>query len=369
MRVPAPGSASPRGAPKRYVGKADSGNEITRVFCGDCGTPLYVQVATRPDIVGIRVATFDDPSWFRPEADIFVKSAQPWEHLNPASAEIRRPIRPDARIKPEEADERSSARCGRIRCAPSLMPAATAYGTMAFEFFTPGLMAILQAAGADFVLLDTEHSGVGIETIKAQIAAARGLDIVPMVRVPGCHYHLIAPVLDAGAMGIMVPMVETAEQARQIASWCRYPPDGVRGVAFGMAHDDYGGGDVVAEDARCQRSARLVIALVETARGIANVDAIMAVDGIDVGWLGHFDLTDQHGHSGAIRAPGFPARGRGAGRRLRAQRQAGRVPGRLGRDGRGVAGKGFRAIAYNTDIGLLQESLRGALERLRAGEG
>ena len=60
------------------------------------------------------------------------------------------------------------------------------------------------------------------------------------MRVPGCHYHLIAPVLDAGAMGIMVPMVETAAQAQQIASWCRYRPQGVRGVAFGMPHDDYG---------------------------------------------------------------------------------------------------------------------------------
>src|SRR4051794_36931385 len=115
----------------------------------------------------------------------------------------------------------------------------TVYGTMAFEFFTPGLMAALEAAGADFALLETEHSGVGIETIKMQVAAARGLDIVPLVRVPGCHYHLIAPMLDAGAMEIMVPMVEPEEQARQIASWCRYPPQGVRGSAFGMAHDDY----------------------------------------------------------------------------------------------------------------------------------
>jgi 2-keto-3-deoxy-L-rhamnonate aldolase RhmA len=96
----------------------------------------------------------------------------------------------------------------------------------AFEFFTAGLMAVLTEARAEFVLLDTEHSGVGIETIKMQIAASRGLGIVPMVRVPGCHYHLIAPVLDAGAMGIMVPMVETAAQAKQIASWCRYRPDG-----------------------------------------------------------------------------------------------------------------------------------------------
>ena len=108
----------------------------------------------------------------------------------------------------------------------TLRAGGSAYGTMAFEFFTPGLMAVLAEAGADFVLLDTEHSRAGIETIKMQIAASRGLGIVPMVRVPGSHYHLIAPVLDAGALGIMVPMVETAAQARQIASWCRYRPQG-----------------------------------------------------------------------------------------------------------------------------------------------
>ena len=84
MRVPADGFRVTKGAPKRYLAQADSGNEITRAFCGDCGSPLYVQVSTRPDIIGLRVGTLDHPSEFRPEADIFVKSAQPWEHLNPA---------------------------------------------------------------------------------------------------------------------------------------------------------------------------------------------------------------------------------------------------------------------------------------------
>ena len=83
MRVPSAGFRITRGTPKRYVAKADSGNEIVRVFCGDCGTPLYVQVATRPDLVGLRVCTLDDPSGFRAEADIFVKSAQPWDYMNP----------------------------------------------------------------------------------------------------------------------------------------------------------------------------------------------------------------------------------------------------------------------------------------------
>ena len=84
VRMPSAEFRIVAGSPKRYIAKADSGNDITRVFCGECGTPLYVQVSTRPDIVGLRVGTLDDPSGFRPEADIFVKSAQPWDHMNPA---------------------------------------------------------------------------------------------------------------------------------------------------------------------------------------------------------------------------------------------------------------------------------------------
>ena len=86
IRVPAArASTSPRARRKRFVAQADSGNEIARAFCGDCGTPLYVQVATRPDVVGLRLScTLDDPAWFRPEADIFVRSAQPWEPVDAA---------------------------------------------------------------------------------------------------------------------------------------------------------------------------------------------------------------------------------------------------------------------------------------------
>ncbi len=258
--------------------------------------------------------------------------------------------------------ERPAMRPNPVRA--KLDAGETVYGTMAFEFFTPGLMAVLDASSADFVLLDTEHSGVGIETIKAQVAAARGLDIVPLVRVPGCHYHLIAPMLDAGAIGIMVPMVETGEQAGQIASWCRYPPAGVRGSAFGMAHDDYAAGDVT-EKMRIANERTLVIALVETARGIANIDAIMATDGIDIGWLGHFDLTASMGIPGQFEHPDF----------LRAVDALVAACARNRKPAGFLAGsvamaetwreKGFRALAYNTDIGLLQDSLRGALARLR----
>lgn len=83
MRMPAARFRITKGVAKRYVATSDAGNAVSRFFCGDCGSPLYIQVSTRPDIVGLRVGTLDDPSGFRAEADIFVKSAQPWDHLNP----------------------------------------------------------------------------------------------------------------------------------------------------------------------------------------------------------------------------------------------------------------------------------------------
>ena len=84
VRMPSAAFRITKGAPKTYVAKSDAGNDISRVFCGECGTPLYVQVSTRLDMVGLRVTTFDDPSFFKPDANIFTKSAQPWDHMDPA---------------------------------------------------------------------------------------------------------------------------------------------------------------------------------------------------------------------------------------------------------------------------------------------
>lgn len=259
-----------------------------------------------------------------------------------------------------------SAMANAMRSNPvreKLMAGGTAFGTMAFEFFTPGLPAVLAKAGAEFVILDTEHSGVGIETIKGQIAAARGTGIVPMVRVAGCHQHLIAPVLDAGAMGIMVPMVESGAQAERIAAWCRYRPEGVRGLAFGVGHDDYGAGDVVAKMA--QANARtLVIALVESAAGIAAIDDIMAVPGIDVGWLGHYDLTNSMGITGQFEHPDFRA---AVERLVAACRRHRKAPGFLVTDPASAGlwlGRGFRCLGYGTDVALLREALAAGLKAL-----
>jgi 2-keto-3-deoxy-L-rhamnonate aldolase RhmA len=241
----------------------------------------------------------------------------------------------------------------------------TVYGMFAVEFFTPGLCQIAANAGAEFVLFDMEHGGVGIDVLKSQFAFARGTGVVPLVRVPGLHYHLIAPVLDAGAMGIMVPMLETRAQAEQLAAWCRYRPMGRRGLGFGVGHDDYRRGDVAVK-ARDENDRTLVIALIETATGIANVEEILAVEGIDVGWLGHYDLTDSMGMRAEFDRPEFDA----AVRRLVAACNAnGKAAGFLATSvetAREWRAKGFRCLSYGSDAGLLQAALGDGIARLRA---
>ncbi|MCW5626133.1 MAG: hypothetical protein KIT73_15575, partial [Burkholderiales bacterium] len=107
------------------------------------------------------------------------------------------------------------------------------FGTFGWEFLVPGLPQIVKAAGAEFLLLDMEHSGITFETLKVQAASCRGIGIVPMARVPANEYTYIARALDAGVMGIMAPMVGSAEEAAHIVSCTRYPPQGRRGAAFG----------------------------------------------------------------------------------------------------------------------------------------
>jgi 2-keto-3-deoxy-L-rhamnonate aldolase RhmA len=247
-----------------------------------------------------------------------------------------------------------------------LAAGGTAFGTMAFEFFTSGYPAICRAAGAEFILYDMEHSGVGLETLKQQFACCRGLDIVPLVRVPAGDYHFVARALDLGAMGIMVPMVETADEARALVACTRYPPAGRRGAAFNVAaHDDYAGG-TVQEKMAAAEARTLVICLVETVRGIENVEEIAAVDGVDVIWLGHFDLTSSMGIPAQFEHPRFTS---AVNALLAACRTHGKTAGFLAGDetwARDYRAKGFRVIAYGTDVTLLQGALAQGLRTLTA---
>ncbi len=252
------------------------------------------------------------------------------------------------------------------RVKQALRSGGTALGTMVMEFSTTGIARLAAGAGADFVMFDMEHTGWGVDTVRTLLAAARPADLVPMVRVPATQYHFLARVLDLGALGVMVPMVESAEQARSIVQFAKYPPQGRRGCAFGVAHDDYTGGDIVAKMTAANERG-LLIALIETAAGLEDVEAIAAVHGIDVLWIGHYDLTASLGIPGAFTHPRYLDAVR---RILAACERHGKAPGFMAssvEEGRAYLAQGFRCLAYWSDLWIYQQGLRQGLAALRAG--
>jgi 2-keto-3-deoxy-L-rhamnonate aldolase RhmA len=230
-------------------------------------------------------------------------------------------------------------------------------GTFVFEFNTSGIGRLAAGAGAEFAIFDMEHSGWSVEAIRSVIASTRATEMVPFVRVPATEYHFIARVLDVGAMGIMVPMVESAAQAKTIVASANYPPVGRRGAAFGVAHDDYTGGDIVEKMASANREV-LLIALIETAAGMRNVNEIAAIEGIDVLWLGHYDLTNSLGIPGQFDHPMFKE---AVAEIVTASRRHGKAAGFMASNvtqGTIYLDQGFRMLAYGGDLWLYQTALR-----------
>jgi 2-keto-3-deoxy-L-rhamnonate aldolase RhmA len=241
----------------------------------------------------------------------------------------------------------------------------TALGTMVFEFATPGIARIVAAAGADFVIFDQEHSGWGVDTIRTLMATARAADVVPLVRVPATQYHMISRSLDVGASGVMVPMIETAEQASLVVSSAKYPPQGNRGAAFGIAHDDYEAAPDPVSGMRNANDEGLVIVQIETQRGLENVEEIAAVEGVDVLWVGHNDLTNSMGIPGQFDHPDYL---RAIDRFLEVCEDKGKAPGIMSTsvdEARAQLQQGFRCVAYWGDIWLYASALREGIEKIR----
>jgi len=246
----------------------------------------------------------------------------------------------------------------------ALVGGGTAFGTMIFEFASPGLPQILANAGAQFVFYDMEHSGFTMAEIKTQLALCRGLGLVPLVRPPDTTYQYAARLLDLGAMGLLFQMCETAEQAEELVRWTRYPPEGRRGAMFGGAHDDYRAPDV-PEIIAGAHDRTMVCVLIETAQGVANAEEIMSVPGVDVAHLGHGDLSLSLGVPGQTDHPDMQA---GIDAILGACEQHGKAAACLAGSveiGRDWMARGFRMISYSYDIGLMTSALATGLSQLR----
>ncbi|MEL6171808.1 MAG: HpcH/HpaI aldolase/citrate lyase family protein [Pseudomonadota bacterium] len=158
---------------------------------------------------------------------------------------------------------------------------------------------ILGTAGFDWLVIDNEHAPNDLRSTMAQLQALQGSDSHPVVRLPMGETWAIKQMLDAGAQNLLIPMVDTAEQAQELVRATRYPPEGIRGsgAALGRASrfsaiPDY---TVTANEQIC------LTVQIESRTALQNLDEICAVDGVDAAFVGPSDLAADMGFTGAKR--------------------------------------------------------------------
>ena len=155
---------------------------------------------------------------------------------------------------------------------------------------------IMGEAGFDLVMIDMEHAPGDIMTLITQIQALKGQPAVPFVRAPWNDFVTIKKILDAGTFGLLVPYVNTAEEAREAVRAIRYPKEGIRGVA-GSPRAPHYANNALDYMKKANREIFLMTA-VETPEAVSNLDDILKVEGLDGIFIGPMDLATSMGHFG-----------------------------------------------------------------------
>ena len=159
------------------------------------------------------------------------------------------------------------------------------------------IVKVMKAAGFDWLFLDLEHGSMSIETCCEISVAAQDSGVAPIVRVPYGQLTMATRVLDGGALGIVIPHVDTAEEAKEIADKLRYPPRGHRSVGGSEAQFDYAP-PALGEMTKAIDEQMLLTVMIETPKAVENAEAIAAVPGIDCMLVGSSDLSMELGIPG-----------------------------------------------------------------------
>lgn len=251
------------------------------------------------------------------------------------------------------------------RCKEKMAAGVTPVGHMILEFGSRGQAQMLDQVGLDFVIIDQEHSSFTVSQVADMIAWFKATSIAPFVRIPQIEYHLIARLMDAGALGVMVPNVKTGEQAKAIVDAVKYAPLGQRGVIMGSAHTDYAAVDPPGFMAYANQNTT-IICQIESTEGLDNLEAIATTPGVDILWVGHFDLTQSMGIPGQFQHADFLAGLKNVVATCQKhQLGIGIQPGSIAQ-AREWQDLGFNVISYSADLSVYLGAMQQAIAELRA---
>ncbi len=237
-------------------------------------------------------------------------------------------------------------------------------GPILHEVRSAGMIKLLAVAGHDFVFIDTEHGLYDMETVGNLVQMALACGVCPLVRPSDLQYHLVARALDTGAQGVIIPRVQSAEEAALAVSYVKYPPLGRRGAGgeARFAFEKRG----VREGIEELNDETLVIIQIESSAGVENVEAIAATPGVDVILIGPNDLSISLGVPGDYQSETFTS---AIDRILAASQSAGIAIGTLTMSGEATREwyeRGFRFLLCNSDTNMLAEAAARDVAEMRA---
>lgn len=209
---------------------------------------------------------------------------------------------------------------------------------------------IIGDSGFDWILFDTEHSPNELPDLLAQLQASARGTATGIVRPAWNDPVLIKRILDIGAQALLIPFVQTAEEARRAVAACRYPPAGIRGITTSGRGSHYGR---VTDYLKKADAEICVLLQVETGEALARIEEIASVDGVDGVFIGPSDLSASMGHIGNSQHPEVQEAIQDAARRLAAIGKPAGILTSVEAEARRYIEWGYRFVAVGTDLGLL----------------
>jgi len=227
----------------------------------------------------------------------------------------------------------------------------------------PAVAEIEAEWGYDALIIDTEHATFDVTSLRSVLMAFRGTNCVPIVRVGANDPYLVKQALDLGAGGVLIPLIQDAADALTAVQACRYPPQGIRGVAPRRASNYFRDMSAYLAEANCSIA---VMIQIECLAAYQNLDAILQVEGVDCFFVGPTDLSASMNHLGD---PGHPEVRRVVEDIVHRCRQANRAvavaPAFNGGEIKHWLGVGANVVAFGADLGFMQSGFKAFMAALQ----
>jgi len=240
------------------------------------------------------------------------------------------------------------------------------FGPMVSEIRSPGIAILFAQAGFDFFFIDMEHSCFTMETMSDMILAGRAAGIPAIVRPSSrkSHEYLSRP-LDIGASGLLVPQIQSRQDAENVVAWCRYFPMGERGMALSRQHTFFESGNT-SETTKQLNEEVLIAIQIEHRDAVENLPDILSVPGIDAAFVGPEDLAASLGKPGQTSHPDVEQAIR---RVIAVSRDKGIIPGiHTGSVDKAKywIDQGMKFVGFGTDIKLILQVCKNSVKELRS---